>query len=93
MKIVIFVTDGRTDRRTSTPILLGHARRDDLKRTTCMMMLISHVFIYFQVVLFVALQNQLASTQKKKCPYLRSGFPLRSSPQAQTETDKQPWPP
>ena len=36
MKIVIFATDGRmdgrTDRRTSTPILLGHARRDDLKR-------------------------------------------------------------
>lgn len=58
-----------------------------------MMMLISDVFVYFQVVLFAALQNQLASSQKKECPYLRSGFPPRSSPQAQTKTKKQPWPP
>lgn len=51
-----------------------------------MMMLISDVFVYFQVVLFAALQNQLASSQKKECPYLRSGLPLRSSPQAQMKT-------
>lgn len=65
------------------PCSAGLNANIDTERTICIIMLITDVFVYLQVVLSAVQRSQLASSQRRGCLHLRSGCLLKSSAQYQ----------